>query len=120
MAHGGSGLAAREAIPAVYRRAGFPPSATAPGDDLVARGVPGTRSPSSVPASMPRLPARPVRGSHCTAIFPLCRAAATLPRAWILRFALSPWREQRPDIELDIAGTGADRTRLGRSQNSST
>jgi len=100
-------------IPAAYRRAGFHAISDSTRDDLVVRGVP--RDQITV--------IRPGIDSNAF------RPDASVPRATPPSFlyvgrlrrykgvdiairALAVAREQRPEIELDIAGSGPDRPRL--------
>jgi glycosyltransferase involved in cell wall biosynthesis len=100
-------------IPAAYRRAGFHAISDSTRDDLVARGVPR---------------------DQITVIRPGIDSNAFRPDPWVPRTsppsflyvgrlrrykgvdiairALAVAREQRPEIEFDIAGSGADRPRL--------
>ena len=100
-------------IPVTYRRAGFHAISDSTRDDLVARGVP--RDQITV--------IRP--GIDANAFRPDPSVARTTPPSFLYvgrlrRYkgvdiairALAVAREQRPDIELDIAGTGVDRARL--------
>ncbi|HEY7027850.1 MAG TPA: glycosyltransferase family 4 protein [Gemmatimonadales bacterium] len=100
-------------IPAAYRRAGFHAISDSTRDDLVARGVP--RDQITV--------IRP--GIDANAFRPDPSVLRTAPPSFLYvgrlrRYkgvdiairALAVARPQRPDIELDIAGTGADRPRL--------
>ena len=105
-------------IPAAYRRAGFHAISDSTRDDLVARGVP--RDQITV--------IRP--GIDANAFRPDPSVLRTVPPSFLYvgrlrRYkgvdiairALAVAREQRPDIELDIAGTGADRPRLEQLAN---
>jgi glycosyltransferase involved in cell wall biosynthesis len=100
-------------IPVTYRRAGFHAISDSTRDDLVARGVPRDQ----ITVIRPGIDAKAFR--------PDPSVARTTPPSFLYvgrlrRYkgvdiairALAVAREQRPDIELDIAGTGVDRARL--------
>jgi glycosyltransferase involved in cell wall biosynthesis len=102
-------------IPAAYRRAGFHAISDSTRDDLVARGVPQDQITVIRP------------GIDGNAFQPDPEVPRTLPPSFLYvgrlrRYkgvdiairALAVAREQRPEIALDIAGTGVDRPRLER------
>ena len=106
---------AERPIPSAYRRAGFHAISESTRDDLVARGVPAERitgHPSRASTAV-RLTPDPAVARDAGAILPLCWAAASGTREW--RSRSGPWRwrgSRRPELSLDIAGTGDDRPRL--------
>ena len=104
---------AEQPIPRVYRRAGFHAISESTRDDLVARGVPGER----VRVIHPGIDAEsyaPVAGLDRTEP-PTFLYVGRLKRykgVEVAIRALAEARRERPDLTLDIAGTGDDGDRL--------
>ena len=102
-------------IPAAYRRAGFHAISDSTRDDLVARGVPRDQ----ITVIRPGIDANAFRPDPSV---PRTSPPSFLYVGRLRRYkgvdiairALAVAREQRPEIELDIAGTGVDRPRLER------
>ncbi|HEU5218619.1 MAG TPA: glycosyltransferase family 4 protein [Gemmatimonadales bacterium] len=106
---------AERPIPTMYRRAGFHAISESTRDDLIARGVPAERIRVIHP------------GIDCEAYAPASGLDRALPPAFLYvgrlkRYkgvevairALELARRERPDVTLDIAGTGDDAPRLAR------
>ncbi len=106
---------AERPVPRVYRRAGFHAISESTRDDLVARGVPAERIRVIHP------------GIDCHAYTPASGLDRALPPTFLYvgrlkRYkgvevairALEVARRQRPDLSLDIAGSGDDAARLAR------
>ena len=106
---------AERPIPRAYRRAGFHAISESTRDDLVTRGVPAHRIRVIHP------------GIDCHSYTPAAGLDRALPPTFLYvgrlkRYkgvevavrALELARRQRPDLSLDIAGTGADAPRLVR------
>jgi len=107
--------AAELAIPRVYRRAGFHAISESTRDDLVRRGVPGSR----IVVIHPGVDA----AWYCPdALTPRAERPTFLYLGRLKRYkgveialrALAAAREVRSDITLDICGQGEDRSRLER------
>ena len=107
--------AAERLIPPVYRRAWFHAISESTRDDLVARGIP----PARIAVVHPGVDA----GHYCPAESP--RRASPPRFAYVGRLkrykgvdhllrALAILRRERPEVTLDIAGSGDDRPRLER------
>ena len=106
---------AERPIPRAYRRAEFQAISESTRDDLVARGVPAGR----VRVIHPGVDAAEFCPDPAT---PRCQPPAFLYVGRLKRYkgvdlairALAVARETRPELSLDIAGTGDDRERLER------
>ena len=105
--------AAERAIPQVYRRAWFHAISDSTRDDLVARGIPRERIAVVYP------------GVDCRHFHPVTGAPRAAPQRFVyigrlkrykgvehLIRALGVARQHRPELSLDIAGSGDDRPRL--------
>lgn len=103
---------AERPIPTVYRRAAFHAISESTRDDLVARGIPAGRIRVIHPGVDSRLH-HPVAGSRATA--PTFLYLGRLKRYKGVETAIRALglaRKVRPDLTLDIAGSGDDRGRL--------
>ena len=105
--------AAERAIPLVYRRARFHAISDSTRDDLVARGVPGDRIAVVYPGVDSRKfcpdPAVP---RHSPPRFAYIGRLKRYKGVEHLISALAIARKDRPELTLDIAGSGDDRQRL--------
>ena len=105
---------AERPIPWAYRRADFHAISESTRDDLVARGVPRER----IRVIHPGVDAQefcpdPAVPRTDAAVVPLRGPAASATRGWSLAIrALAVARRTRPELSLDVAGTGDDRARL--------
>ena len=107
--------AAERPLPWAYRRAGFHAISESTRDDLVARGVPRERIRVIHPGVDSRLyrPGPPGRRSATPTFLYVGRLKRYKGIAYAIR-ALAVARRRRPDLRLEIAGTGDHRAELER------
>ncbi|MDQ3208270.1 MAG: glycosyltransferase family 4 protein [Gemmatimonadota bacterium] len=107
--------AAERPLPWAYRRAGFHAISESTRDDLVARGVPRERIRVIHPGVDTRLyrPGPPGRRSATPTFLYVGRLKRYKGIAYAIR-ALAVARRRRPDLRLEIAGTGDHRAELER------
>ena len=105
--------AAERPLPWVYRRAGFHAISESTRDDLVARGVPSARIRVIHPGVDSRLyrPGPPGRLSATPSFLYVGRLKRYKGIDFAIR-ALAVARRRRPDLRLEIAGTGDQRAEL--------
>jgi glycosyltransferase involved in cell wall biosynthesis len=107
--------AAERPLPWAYRRAGFHAISESTRDDLVARGVPSDRIRVIHPGVDSRLfrPGPPGRRSATPSFLYVGRLKRYKGIGFAIQ-ALAIARRQRPDLRLEIAGTGDHRSELER------
>jgi glycosyltransferase involved in cell wall biosynthesis len=106
---------AERAIPRGYRRAWFHAISESTRDDLVARGVPAERIAVVHPGvDASRYIPDPAVGRAAPPRFVYLGRLKRYKGVELVIRALAQAHRERPDLELDIAGTGDDRARLER------
>lgn len=105
--------AAEQLIPRVYRRARFHAISDSTRDDLVARGIPADRIDVVCPGvDAVRFTPDPAVGRHLPGRFVYVGRLKRYKGVEHLVRALAIARQTRPELSVDIAGSGDDRPRL--------